>query len=50
MPEKFKQYLHNTPHVYIGLIAIPLLPLVLAVMFLWVFGMLVKEFLEMLDA
>lgn len=50
MPEKFKQYLRNIPHVYIGLVAVPIFPLVLAVMFLWVIGMLVKEFLEILDA
>lgn len=50
MPEKFKEFLRNTPQVYIGLLAAPLLPLVLAVMVLWLLGMLVKEFLEMIDA
>ena len=50
MPEKFKEFLRNTPQVYIGLLAVPILPLVLAVMVLWLLGMLVKEFLEMIDA
>ena len=50
MPEKFKQYLRNIPHVYIGLVAVPLFPLILAVMFLWSLGVLVKEFLEMFNA
>ena len=49
MPEKFKQYLYDTPPIYIGLIAVPLFPLILAVMFLWSLGVLVKEFLEMFN-